>query len=452
MLKKFFKMAMTFTVLVVAYTGYSTGFAFLASHIARPRTVPVLPTVATQSQSLKDAIALAASAFGPDHWAVKAELHYIMLDRGYWMYYRNQERLDDGKTWEFSPIAVIIRSANGRELKTITGKKARINFNRAFDVPGDEPAQLTHALIQGDVRIRADKGTPSIADDLVIGPQDSLEFDEKRAQITSQGDERIVLVEKGTTVTGLGLTMDMRRKVPVTDPWIAVLEGAATPPPVPAVGFEDVKTIVLHRDVTIDVESVSQSGIVPGGGKVVTTATSTKDGKTKPAKVEPRPGHIQAAGAMRIELPRKRIPAAIGPPAPPDPTFVFFDRNVRLQQGAGADLDQLDCDHFEAMLLPPDPVGLTYAEVMKDAELKKKETAEAASAVAAGPATKADPKVDAEDDDADADAPEEGGSIANLTLRRAKATGHAVWFQSTAQHMVAYGNYLRFEKFGPAPR
>ena len=123
--------------------------------------MPVLPTVANQSQSLKDAIALAASAFGPDHWSVRAELHYYDVDRGYWIYYRNQERLDDGKTWEFSPIAVIVKSSKGRELKTITGDKARINFNRPFDVskPGDEPAYVTHALIQGNVRIRADKGT-----------------------------------------------------------------------------------------------------------------------------------------------------------------------------------------------------------------------------------------------------------------------------------------------------
>lgn len=443
MLKKILKMAMTFLVLAAAYTGYSTGFALLASRIARPRTVPELPKVATQSRSLKDAIALAEEAFGPNHWAVKAELHYYDELRGYWMYYRNQERLDDGKTWEFSPVAVVVQAGKGknRELKTITGKKARINFNRAFDAPGPEPSYVTHALIQGDVRIRADKGTPSIADDLVIGPQESLEYDEKRAQITSQGDERIVLVEKGTTVTGLGLTMDMRRKAPVTDPRAVVVEGAAPPPTGPAVGFDGVKTIILHRDVAIDVESVSQSGIVPGGNKVV--ATSTKDGTTKPAKVEPRPGHVQSAGAMRIELPRKHNPPGIGPPAPPEPTFVFFDRNVRLQQGSGVDLDQLDCDHFEAMLLPPEPTTGTKAQVAKDDESRKK-SAVATSAVAAGPATKGQPKADPADDAAE----EQGGSVANLTLRRAKATGHAVWFQSGAQHMVAYGNYLRFEKFG----
>ena len=192
----------------------------------------------------------------------------------------------------------------------------------------------------------------------------------------------------------------------------------------------------------IDVLDVGRSGIVPGGGATV-TATATRGGKATPVKVEPKPGHIQCSGEMRIDLPPTRIQPLIGPPAPPDPTFATFVRNVQVRQGAGEDFDQVDGDRLEATLLPPEPDADADAKKkVADADLdrKKAKAAGATLDAKAGATTKGQPKPDDE---------AEPGPISNLALHRAHVTGHAVWLQSTSQHMRGVGNELRFQKLGP---
>lgn len=438
MIKKLLRTTMTFIVLLAAYNGYSRGFAILAGFVAKPRTVPRMVASTAPSDSQKKTREMAAAAFGPDHWSVRAPLTYYDLNRGYCIYYRDQERSADGKTWEFSPVAIVVLGKDGRELKSIVAKKAKLDFNRPFDVskPGDDPAYVTHASLYGEVVIRSDKGTPSIADDLVIGPHDSLEYDEKTERIYSQSEERIVLRQGGTTVSGVGLEMNLvRRPKPIAG------DIAQSAPTGPGEGFDGVRTIRLFRDVEIDVLDVGHSGIVPGG--VGLSATATTNGKSRPVKVEPKPGHIQCAGEMRIDLPPNRPVPLVGPPAPPDPTLATFVRNVRVQQGRDADLDQLDCDRLETVLLPPEP---TTESKKKAAILRDRKAAKAAASklsAKSGATTKDQPKAATSDDEE-----ESGGAISNLSLHRAHATGHAVWLQSTSQNMRGVGNELRFQKFG----
>src|SRR4051794_39980579 len=107
-------MAVTFVVLTAAYSGYSRGFALLSGRVAPVRNVPILPTTAVRSRSSQEATDLAIAAFGPGHWAVNAPMRYYDINRGYWIFWREQVRLDDGKNWEFSPVAIITRSKNSK--------------------------------------------------------------------------------------------------------------------------------------------------------------------------------------------------------------------------------------------------------------------------------------------------------------------------------------------------
>src|SRR5262249_29300949 len=83
--------------------------------------------------------------------------------------------------------------------------------------------------------------------------------------------------------------------------------------------------------------------------------------------------------------------------------------------------DQLDSDELRLTLFPAE------REPFPQPEAPKKDRAE-------GDGT--------EDDD-------EGGPLTELTLRRAEATGHAVWLQSPAQGIKILGNQLIHTKPGP---
>ena len=54
-----------------------------------------------------EAIALAAKAFGSEHWSADPDLpgRYYNKGRGYWMYYKEYERRNDGKQYLFKPFA-----------------------------------------------------------------------------------------------------------------------------------------------------------------------------------------------------------------------------------------------------------------------------------------------------------------------------------------------------------
>ena len=56
---------------------------------------------------------------------------------------------------------------------------------------------------------------------------------------------------------------------------------------------------------------------------------------------------------MRVFLPKPRLPVLVGPPAPPAPTIVQFDRNVVVLRGQADDQpDQLTCDTLKLTMVP----------------------------------------------------------------------------------------------------
>ena len=56
---------------------------------------------------------------------------------------------------------------------------------------------------------------------------------------------------------------------------------------------------------------------------------------------------------MQVFLPKPKLPVLVGPPAPPAPTLVQFDRNVVVLRGKLDDgPDQLTCDTLKLSLVP----------------------------------------------------------------------------------------------------
>src|SRR5262249_5491153 len=151
-----------------------------------------------------------------------------------------------------------------------------------------------------------------------------------------------------------------------------------------------------------------RSGILPGNARA-------EQAVEKPQRT---PVDLRSSGMMQLDLPRPRLPVRVGPPAPPDPTFATFKRDVVvLQAKPNQTPDQLNCDQLKLTLLPG-----------------KKAAAEAAAAEAADSAS----------------APEStGGALGGLTLRRADATGHAVWLQSVSNGLRTKSNELIYKKFAP---
>ncbi len=118
---------------------------------------------------------------------------------------------------------------------------------------------------------------------------------------------------------------------------------------------------------------------------------------------------------MQVFLPKPQLPAVIGPPAPPAPTIVQFDRNVVVLRGeVDDDPDQLTSDTLKLSLVPGDkqPRG-------------PQTNADGTNAQPSTPASKPSDG-------------ESNGLFGGLTLQRAYATGHVVWL-----YMPKQGTKLR---------
>ena len=58
---------------------------------------------------------------------------------------------------------------------------------------------------------------------------------------------------------------------------------------------------------------------------------------------------------MQVFPAKSQQPVLVGPPAPPAPTFVQFDRNVVVLRGPVDDRpDQLTCDTLKLTMVPPE--------------------------------------------------------------------------------------------------
>ena len=221
-----------------------------------------------------------------------------------------------------------------------------------------------HAHIEGDVRIRDDRGTPLVlTDDMNIGPMTYLDFDDATQQITTES--HVDLVDPDQTTIGDGLVIQLRKPDLEARP----ASGSSSS------GFGGVEFAILKKNPRVAMRDVGQSGMLPGSGpKPATTRKSTTPAKAvdvvanvtrrapgakdvkSPANDEPVPLIIQSEGLMRIDWPPDRVPVAEGPPAPPAPTLVRFERNVVALHGRiDRQPNQLNCDTLRLTLIPGAP-------------------------------------------------------------------------------------------------
>ncbi len=400
MLKKTFQVVAAFVLLLAGYAGYVQLFALVVAHVAPPRARHNLAGPQSESETKRRAIRLAAGSFGPKHWSAAEDLQirYYSSEKGYWMYAKEYERLNDGKRVRLRPFAVIWSERDGKGLKTATSDEAVIDLDKAIGEvsgPGDSTMHVVHAQISGDVRIRDNKGTPAILeDDLLIGPMPYIEYDEPSLQIRSESD--VVIQDRDMQITGFGLQIVLRPKV----------EGGPS-------GFNGAKTAFLKKNVHIVIQDVGASGVLPGKAM----AAPVEGGRTQL--------DLRCQGPMQIDLPEPKSALRVGPPAPPDPTYASFSRAVRVLRGnVGLPPDQLDSDYLRLTLLPAEKPAPPAAKAATSPDTA---TAKAKAAEPAGA----------------------GGPMTELALREARATGHAVWLQSEAQGIKSRCNELTYKKLLP---
>jgi hypothetical protein len=316
------------------------------------------------------------------------------------MYYKEYERRNEGKQYLFKPFALIWQSKDKKELKMVTADEAMMDLDRPLGLapnkPGAPPLRIVHAQITGNALIRDDRGTVDRGDDMVIGPLPYVEYDEPTLQVRSESD--VVIQDREMYVSGYELLIQLRPK-------------EEADPTAKAGGFDGAKTAYLKKNVHVILYDSGRSGILPGNARAE-HATGTR---------ERTPVDLRCDGMMQIDLPRPRLPVRVGPPAPPDPTFATFKLNVVvLQAKPKQPPDQLNCDALKLTLLPG-------KKALPD------------GAAAGDESAQVEPVPD----------PANGGALGGLTLRRADATGHAVWLQSVSNGLRTRSNELIYKKQAP---
>lgn len=383
----------TFALLVAGYFGYEHSYALLAA-----RFQPTEPAIAvgydlrpSVSVGAQQASELALRVFGEHHWtsgSVSDVTRYYNVERGYWMYWSSFEFPDehDRKRIVLAPFAVIWGSNKDGSVKVMSGDRAIIDFDQPFSLLGAGPKpSVVHAKIEGideHVMILDDKATPDPADDLIV-TMPYAEYFEKQMQIRC--DEQVQLVEGGYQVSGRGLVIALR-------------------PPESSGGFPGAEVVTLNERVVITADDVGSSGILPGNALPEQQLASAGDAGQAAPKT---PGRITSDGPFRMQMPKPRLPARVGPPAPGQPTIAEFSRNVVIERGAEQP-DRITGDHLYAVLVPRDPP----------------------------------PPPPVEDPDAKPAAESGGG----LRLLEARVDGHVVWLESISERVRCRGNELIYRK------
>ncbi len=195
---------------------------------------------------------------------------------------------------------------------------------------------------------------------------------------------------------------------------------------------------------------MGKTGILPGSvqtkrvepGKVevkaqVSPGQARETGASRgQSATEPVPLDLRCDGPMQVDLPKPHLPVKVGPPAPPGPTLVNFTRNVVVRRGKLSELpDQLDTDTLD----------LTLVQAEKPAPKPSRESQPGKPAAApSDTGAKSAPGQDAGNGD-----DEQRGMFGDLTLRRVKASGHAVWLQLPAEGAKIRCNELLHEIAAP---
>jgi hypothetical protein len=419
-LKKALQIIVSFSLLVGSYAGYTRLFSVVTELLGDGRVSDLTGFPEVDSKTNQKANEIARESFGQGHWAATNDRKLTYYDdvRGLYMYAQNYELLENNKRIHVWPFAMVWLSKDGVSRKPITSDEAVIDLSQPFGIvskPGTPPSHIVHAKLLGDVRLRDDKGTrDDPSDDLRVGPLTYIEFDEKTLQITSDSD--VYLQDRDLTLTGIGMMIQLRRKVGIVDPSVAQAGGGGG-----GSGY-DAETAFVYKDVHITINNVTSNGVLPG------TAKPEKSGKT--------PLDLRCDREARFDLPRPRPPVLVGPPdltRPPDPTFAKFKTNVRVIRGSDK-TEQLNCDTLDLTLMPePKPEGTPDAPT--------KPGGEAGLAIVDATTTPVP-----EEPDASKAKPSTSGPLTELKIRNALARGDAVWLQSEAQGMVARCVELKYEK------
>ena len=458
MLKNLLKVVTTSTLLFGCYLGYVRAFNLVVRQFQADRRTDITIFHSRDSRSKQHAQDLARLAFGEKHWTVTSDQPYAYYssEHRFWMYALQYEEIKeengvryDGKRLRMKPFAMIWTSGDGKKIQRLTADSATLDLNQPIGLGNkqtSEGVKVLHAHIEGDVRIRDDRGTPVVlTDDMNVGPMTYLDFDDETQQITSES--HVDIVNPDQTTIGDGLVIQLRKPDFEARP----AQGSSSS------GFGGVEFAILKKDVRVVMRDVGQSGMFPGSGPKAATArkksttaktvdvvasTTVKDAAAKdaksPANDEPVPLLIQSKGPMRIDWPPDRVPVAEGPPAPPVPTLVRFERDVVALHGRiDRQPNQLNCDTLRLTLIPgapPPPARRDKA----NADDPGKALARADGQDGSAAATAGDPKA-GPDGTAGAAAPQapastpNQGLFGNLTLQKAHATGHAVWLQLRQQ-------------------
>jgi hypothetical protein len=466
-LKKLLKAGTAFTLLMGCYFVYFHAFAVVVDHLrAKGRAEGIMfPT--HDSNSKLEAIAHASSAFGPDHWSAANDLayRYYNAERGFWMYAKQVWRIVeengvkyDGKRVRMAPFALISISRDGKNTKTVVSDEAIFDLNEPLGLSANadgEPLKIKHAWIERNVLIRDDRSTPDDpSDDMRVLKLTAIEYDEPTQKIESLSD--VIIQDRDIKISGTELEIKLRSMDPI--------------PGRSSGGFQGAEYAILKRNVHVVMRDVGKSGILPGsaqgakgkskeGQTRVETAAARdqKPGEPTPSE-QPTPLNVTCDGLMRVDMPEPVAQVLVGPPEPPAPTLVRFERNVVALRGQVDDRpDQLTCDTLKLNLIPGDNPSLpptSGAERSSDqrSAVSANPVRQPRDGRSAEPQTKSQTVADAKNSGKSKDAiekaegsgpaPGEDGMFGNLTLQRAHATGHVVWLYLPQQGMKLKMNEL----------
>ena len=291
-----------------------------------------------RSPLVGEATELAVRAFGAGHWAANPELtlRYYSKSRGFWMYAGSSVREKDGTRWSFTPFAVVWASPDRKKLKTLTSRKAVVDFDQPAGLtkPGAKSGKVISARVEEDVRVRDDKGTVNPDDDLVIGPLTYLEYVEKGRRTDGaigpqiRSDSETVIREPGlVALSPLGFRLNLRAADPVAEkPPAADDDGMA--------GFNGVETARLVGDVRVILDDVGAEGILPGGGSAEPDSASKSAADSKKTIKQKTPLVVTSDGP--IDRPLSRTPSSFemgsGRDSRSDPSRVRPQRPRRAQR------------------------------------------------------------------------------------------------------------------------
>ncbi len=391
------------------------------------------------------------------HWSTRSDLNfrYYSAERGYWMYAQVMEQIQeengvryDGRRIRLMPFLGISVSRDGRKSQTISSDVAVIDLNQALGFstgPEGEALKVKHVRLEPNVLIHDNKGTPNdLKDDMTVGPLTYLEFDEPTQQIST--DSHVVITDAEMVTSGDGMLIQLRQNE-------VSIPGSSS-------GFDGVERLELLKNVHVLLHDAGKSGIIPGTkephqpgkrpveAKIEVTQVPNQKAQT-PVENQPTPLNLTCDSKMRVFPAKPRLSVVVGPPAPPDPTFVQFERNVVVLRGQIDDQPgQLTCDNLKLTLVPAHEPALSRTTPVM--QIRNPETARSAfdsepqSGLVATNSdnllpqreVRANGDASADDDTVDASntsspdeprAAEKGGLFGSLTLQRMHATGHAVW-------------------------